>query len=50
VDDDNATWRLIYRIDSDAIVISEVFSKKTAKTPGRVVDVCKQRYREYDSI
>lgn len=50
VDDDNATWRLIYRIDPDAIVISEVFSKKTAKTPGSVVDACKQRYREYDSI
>jgi phage-related protein len=48
--DDKATWRLIYRIDPDAIVISEVFSKKTAKTPGSVVDACKRRYREYDSI
>ena len=50
VDDDHATWRLIYRIDPDAIVISEVFSKKTVKTPDSVVDACKRRYREYDSI
>jgi phage-related protein len=29
----DTTWRLIYRIDPDAIVIAEVFGKKTEKTP-----------------
>ena len=27
------TWRIVYRIDHDAIVISDAFSKKTRKTP-----------------
>lgn len=31
--DDNQNWRIIYRIDTDAIVIGEVFSKKTNTTP-----------------
>jgi len=48
--DDTGTWRIVYRIDEDAIVILEVFQKKTTKTPKRVIDVCKERLREYDSI
>ena len=43
-----ATWRIIYRADEDAIVIGEVFSKKTASTPQRVIEVCRKRIREYD--
>jgi phage-related protein len=27
--DIDTTWRIIYRVDSDAIVIADVFSKKT---------------------
>jgi phage-related protein len=27
----SAEWRLIYRIDDDAIVIAEVFAKKSAR-------------------
>lgn len=43
-----ATWRVIYRIDDDAIVILEVFSKKDRKTPQLVIDNCKARIRSYD--
>ena len=46
--DASLTWRIVYRIDSDAIVIGEVFSKKTATTPRSVVELCKRRFREYD--
>jgi len=42
------TWRIVYRIDPDAIVIGDVFSKKTAATPRSVIEVCKRRFREYD--
>src|SRR5204863_9719520 len=42
------SWRLIYRIDADAIVILEVFAKKTARTPREVVHVCRQRLKRYD--
>jgi phage-related protein len=48
IPDDQVSWRIIYRIDADAIVIAEVFSKKTGKTPKSVVETCKTRLREYD--
>jgi phage-related protein len=48
INDQNATWRIVYRIDADAIVILDVFKKSTAKTPARVIDVCKRRQRTYD--
>jgi len=43
-------WRIIYRIDSDAIVIGDIFAKKTQKTPKSVVDSCRRRFRYYDQI
>jgi len=46
--DESATWRIIYRLDSDAILVLEVFSKKTTKTPTSVIDTCKARMRRYD--
>ena len=48
IPDQDISWRIVYRLDSDAIVIGEVFSKKTGKTPKSVLDVCKRRFREYD--
>jgi phage-related protein len=50
VKDEQATWRVIYRIDSDAIVVTEVFDKDTQETPQRIIDVCKKRLRYYDSV
>ena len=50
IDDADATWRIIYRIDQDAIVIVAVFSKKTQKTPNSVIDTCKKRLRTYDEM
>ena len=41
-------WRLIYRIDDDAIIIGDVFTKKTQKTPKAILDACRRRYRLYD--
>ena len=48
ITDAAARWRIIYRVDEDAIVIAGVFRKKTATTPQRVIDVCKKRLRECD--
>lgn len=50
INDQNKTWRIIYFLDEDAIVILEVFAKKTQKTPQKVIDVCKKqlaRYKKY---
>jgi phage-related protein len=48
VNDLRANWRLMYRIDDDAILILEVFAKKTQKTPKLVIDLCRRRCKEYD--
>ncbi len=47
-DHDN-NWRIMYRIDADVILIGEVFSKKTKKTPLDVIETCKKRFARYDS-
>ena len=49
IQDEKVTWRIIYRNDSDAIIILDVFSKKTSKTPKNVIDICQKRLRLYDS-
>lgn len=46
--DEEATWRIIYRLDPDAVIIGEVFSKKTQSTPRKVIDICKARFKHYD--
>jgi phage-related protein len=48
INDATITWRVVYRIDSDAIVILEVFAKKTSKTPNAIIDICRKRLKEYD--
>jgi len=48
--DAEVSWRIIYRADADAVVILEVFSKKTAQTPQRVIESCKARLKRYDNV
>ena len=48
INDQNGTWRIIYRTDEDAIVIAEVFAKKSTKLPPEVLKVCRERLRAYD--
>jgi phage-related protein len=46
--DQDKNWRIIYRIDQDAILIVEVFSKTSKTTPKKVIEVCKKRLSKYD--
>lgn len=48
--DEEAAWRIIYRTDSDAIVIAEVFPKKTRTTPKKIIETCKRRFKDYDEV
>jgi len=48
--DRDANWRIVYRNDSDAIVVVEIFAKKTNKTPVDLVKNCRLRLKRYDSI
>lgn len=49
VPDERKTWRIVYRLDEDAIVIAEVFAKKTTTTPKHVIEICQLRLAEYDA-
>lgn len=50
IPDEDKTWRIIYRVDEDAIVILDVFAKKDRTTPRSVVETCRKRIRDYDTI
>ncbi len=50
ITDAQAICRIMYRIDPDAIVLLDVFTKKTARTPKSVVDNCQRRLRQYDAV
>ena len=49
IQDQDRTWRIVYRIDLDAIIIVDVFSKSTTATAGRVIETGRRRLREYDA-
>jgi len=49
VNDENRTWRVIYRVDPDAILVAAVFSKKTNKTPSRVLQQARRLLSRYDT-
>jgi len=46
--DSDLVWRIIYRTDPDAIVIVEVFKKKSRETPKKVLEVSERRLQLYD--
>jgi phage-related protein len=43
-------WRIVYRVDPDAIVILDVFAKTTRRTPDRVIEDCRRRLKIYDGL
>lgn len=45
--DKDQTWRIIYQLDLDAVVILEVFSKKSRKTPKAITEACRARLKRY---
>jgi phage-related protein len=47
INDKNRAWRVIYYIDTEAIVILDVFPKKTNKTPQKSISVCQRRLKIY---
>jgi len=49
INDENLTWRIIYRIYADAILVLEVFEKKTNKTPKSIIEICRQRINRFEA-
>jgi len=50
ITDAETSWRILYRIDPDAILILDVFAKKTRRTPTRILKNAKRRARQYDML
>jgi phage-related protein len=48
VRDGEHNWRIMYRVDADAILVLDVYAKKTKRIPQEVIDRCKRRLKEYD--
>ena len=48
--DAHASWRLMYHLAPDAVVILDVFAKKTAATPKTVIAECQRRLAEYRRV
>ena len=46
---ESETWHVTFRFeDEDAILVVEVFKKKTQQTPKRVIKTCGKRLHRYD--
>jgi phage-related protein len=45
--DGDVTWRILYSLTSDAVVILEVFEEKSRSTPKHVLQSAGRRWRQY---
>lgn len=48
VRDAEHNWRIMYRADPDAVLVLEVYAKKTRKIPDEVIERCNRRLKQYD--
>lgn len=49
VRDGGHNWRIVYRLDADAVIVLEVYAKKTARIPQEIIGRCRRRLRDYDA-
>lgn len=49
INDVNVTWRIIYRVDRTAVLILDVFKKKTEALPFTTIETCVARIQWYDA-
>jgi phage-related protein len=45
--DENNNWRIIYHLSEDAVVLLDVFAKKSGRTPTRILRTCRHRLANY---
>ena len=50
INDEAGTFRIMYRADTDAVVILDVLKKKNQQTPQSVIETCRHRLRTYDQL
>ena len=49
ITDESLSWRIVYRLDQDAVILLAVFAKKTTQTPQNVLAACRRRLKLYDA-
>lgn len=49
VREESASWRLVYRMDPDAILVVDLFRKTTRRNPTQAIERCRKRLRSYDA-
>jgi phage-related protein len=49
VRDGEHNWRIMYRVDRDAVLVLDVDAKKTPRIPQEVIQRSKRRLRNYDA-
>jgi phage-related protein len=47
VHDRSLSWRIIVAVEPDAIVVLEVFAKRTRAIPQEVLETCRRRLGRY---
>ena len=47
ITDAGHAWRIMYHVEPDAVVVLDVFSKKTEATPMTVLSTCRRRLAAY---
>ena len=50
INDATRTWRVVYRLDQDAIVTGDIFEKRTSRTPRSIIDNCRRRFADFDRV
>lgn len=50
IPDRGLTWRIMHHVAGDAIVILDVFAKKTEATPQGVLTTCRRRLVQYQTV
>ena len=48
IPDEDTSWRIVYCLDPDAVVILDVFEKRTRSTPFHVIHVCRLRLKRHE--
>ena len=43
-------WGIVHRVCEDAIVIVEVFAKKSSATPKKTIETCRARLKAYERL
>ncbi|MES2307998.1 MAG: type II toxin-antitoxin system RelE/ParE family toxin [Verrucomicrobiota bacterium] len=50
IHDSNGSWRLIYQIRTEGVLVLDVFKKKTVQTPHHVIENCRKRIQHYENV